>query len=535
MNLNRRILIFAGIVLPVILVAVYSYLHIRQSTIERIYEERRSVASLSAHVLQEKLDRVTDLGLSFSTRPVVCERVDKQDWDGSIDLMKKVRGDFPYIDRVLITDTTGTLMADEPHSPELKSKSYAQRDWYKGFRKTGKPYLSEVYKRSEPPREIVTAFAAPIKNEAGKVRGILVLQVNIDKLLTWCKSIRVGGTGFLYVVDQKGHLAINPQYEGSDSIIDYSSVLGVQKALRGEKNVEILYNTKEKENRLVAYEQIPGYGWAVIVTEEEGAAFSVNNNLKYITIIYSFAILLACGFAYFITREMNLRKKAEAALANLNAELEQKVNERTEALQKSELRYRSLFENMIEGFAYCKMMYENGQPTDFIYLDVNAAFENLTGLKNVVGKKVTEVIPGIKKDSPELFATYNRVALTGIPERFEVYLESIDMWFYIAVYSSEKEYFIAVFDVITQRKKTEQALQQLNIELEERVQQRTAQLETVNKELESFSYSVSHDLRAPLRAVNGYAQMLKEDYGTRLDGEANRVMNNITSNSKKMG
>ena len=61
------------------------------------------------------------------------------------------------------------------------------------------------------------------------------------------------------------------------------------------------------------------------------------------------------------------------------------------------------------------------------------------------------------------------------------------------------------------------------------------QLESVNKELESFSYSVAHDLRAPLRAVHGYAQMLKEDFITQLDPEANRVMNNIMHYAKKMG
>jgi signal transduction histidine kinase len=71
--------------------------------------------------------------------------------------------------------------------------------------------------------------------------------------------------------------------------------------------------------------------------------------------------------------------------------------------------------------------------------------------------------------------------------------------------------------------------------LENKVIERTAQLEAVNKELEAFSYSVSHDLRAPLRAVNGYAQILKEDYGAQLDPEANRIMNAIMSNAHMMG
>jgi len=72
-------------------------------------------------------------------------------------------------------------------------------------------------------------------------------------------------------------------------------------------------------------------------------------------------------------------------------------------------------------------------------------------------------------------------------------------------------------------------------DMEKKVIERTAQLETINKELESFSYSVSHDLRTPLRAVNSYAQMLSEDYSPKLDEEAKRLIDNIKYNATKMG
>ncbi len=65
------------------------------------------------------------------------------------------------------------------------------------------------------------------------------------------------------------------------------------------------------------------------------------------------------------------------------------------ALRESEEHYRSLFDNMLNGYAYCQMLFEEGEPRDFIYLNVNHAFETLTGLKKVIGKKVSEVIPGI--------------------------------------------------------------------------------------------------------------------------------------------
>ena len=117
-----------------------------------------------------------------------------------------------------------------------------------------------------------------------------------------------------------------------------------------------------------------------------------------------------------------------------------------EALRHSEQRFRSLFENMLDGFAYCKILLDdNGRPVDFVYLEVNDAFETLTGLTNVVGKKVTEVIPGINESQPDLLERYGRVALTGEPDRFEIELKAIGIWFSISAYSPEKGYFIAGF------------------------------------------------------------------------------------------
>jgi len=127
------------------------------------------------------------------------------------------------------------------------------------------------------------------------------------------------------------------------------------------------------------------------------------------------------------------------------------------AARESELRYRGLFEHMHEGLAYCEMIFEDGQPRDFIYLAVNASFGLLTGLQDVVGKRVSQAIPGILESDPELIRTYGRVASTRIPEAIEVWVEALQMWFSISLYSPEQSRFIAIFDVITERKRAELA------------------------------------------------------------------------------
>ncbi|TSA33965.1 MAG: PAS domain S-box protein [Verrucomicrobiaceae bacterium] len=109
------------------------------------------------------------------------------------------------------------------------------------------------------------------------------------------------------------------------------------------------------------------------------------------------------------------RDQAEATLKlvaeRASGELERLLAET--ALRESEETYHRLFENMAEGCSYCRMIFEDGRPQDWIYLSVNSAFETLTGLKDVAGKRVTEVIPGIRENDRELFETYARVSQTG--------------------------------------------------------------------------------------------------------------------------
>jgi len=155
-----------------------------------------------------------------------------------------------------------------------------------------------------------------------------------------------------------------------------------------------------------------------------------------------------------------------AGLRQRNTELATSETERKraeEALRESERKYRSLFEQMLNGFAYCKIIVdENNKPIDFAYLEVNDAFERLTGLRkeDVIGRKITELIPGIKESHPELFSIYGKVALTGEETKFNIYFKPLAIWLTISVHSPQRGYFAAVFENITERKWAEEALSQ---------------------------------------------------------------------------
>lgn len=97
------------------------------------------------------------------------------------------------------------------------------------------------------------------------------------------------------------------------------------------------------------------------------------------------------------------------------------------------------------------------------------------------------------------------------------------------------KYFTVILRDITERQQAEDTLRSLNAELEQRVVERTTHLAAINKELEAFSYSVSHDLRAPLRTLNGFSQALEEDYGNQLDDEGKGYLQRIRTASRRMG
>ncbi len=131
------------------------------------------------------------------------------------------------------------------------------------------------------------------------------------------------------------------------------------------------------------------------------------------------------------------------------------------AAEESEKRYRSLFENMLEGFAHCELLLDDhGRPIDFVYLDVNHAFAKLTGLQNVVGRRFTEIIPWSEDSHPELLERYGRVVLSGAPESFEIEIKALGKWFLVSAYGAGKGCFGVTFENITERKQIEQTLRE---------------------------------------------------------------------------
>ncbi|KKK45609.1 hypothetical protein LCGC14_0998090 [marine sediment metagenome] len=140
------------------------------------------------------------------------------------------------------------------------------------------------------------------------------------------------------------------------------------------------------------------------------------------------------------------------------------ISERRQArrtILKAEEDYKKLFNSMVAGFAHHKVIFDdNGKPIDYVFLEINPAFEKFTGLQKdlIIGKKVTEALPGIVDSDFDWIGYYGEVSLTGERKSFEQYFEPLDKWYSVEVYSSEKGYFTVIFTDITRIKRTEQEL-----------------------------------------------------------------------------
>ncbi len=225
---------------------------------------------------------------------------------------------------------------------------------------------------------------------------------------------------------------------------------------------------------------------------------------------------------------------------NIRDITERKRDEKT--LRQNEERYRTLFNSIDEGFCVVEMLFdESGRASDYRFLEVNPSFEKQSGLREATGKRVRELVPDFEAD---WFEILGKVALTGKPVRFENEAKALKRWFDVYAFrlgGPQSRKLAILFTNITGRRQTEEALavaldrlSNRATQLESLVVERTARLQESVGELGAYSYSIAHDMRAPLRAMRGFSTILLENYAANLDAEGREYLEKINTAAGRM-
>lgn len=221
---------------------------------------------------------------------------------------------------------------------------------------------------------------------------------------------------------------------------------------------------------------------------------------------------------FILSIDITERKKAEAAILS------------------AEANYREIFEKASDAIYVLDI--ETGQ-----ILEINQRATEITGHNKheLIKRDPNLLMTGDPNYTQAQSQVYMQKAASGQPQLFDWIIKKADgthSWIEVNLTKANiagEERILSFFREINDRKKAQEEVLKLNEQLEQKVITRTEQLRKTNEELEAFSYSVSHDLRAPLRGIIGFTNILEEDYSSKLDDEARRITAVIKNNTIKMG
>ncbi len=262
--------------------------------------------------------------------------------------------------------------------------------------------------------------------------------------------------------------------------------------------------------------------------------------LLLILVIYIIILIINLKKVERIKQQLSLSHKelsrlyedltaSEEELRMQNSELIQTQQE----LSESEECYRQLYEKMLNGYFVFEPVFDAQKNLkDMKFVELNPSFKNhiKIDIPDLAGKTWREAFNFNNPDLP----IYQTVVETGKPQQFETYYSDGNEYYWVNAFKIKDNQVGVVFDNITNYKMAIREVRKLNSQLEERVRERTQELQSAVNQLESFTYTVTHDLKSPLRAIKSYIRIILEDYGKNLNKQMAEMLSNVSSISKEM-
>lgn len=271
---KSRLVIILAVMVPYVLVTGYNLVAYQNVLRAEVYGHRTAVVELAERLVTTKMDRLKELAVSYAARPDVIQyaKAGKSDETNPV-LGEPVRSNPDIIGVVFITPD-GRNLAVFPPDPEVIGGVRTERQWYKDIVASGRPVVSEVFKRGIHPQVNIVSVVVPIRDEQNSIVGYLGFQVSLQRISSWFTDIDVGTGGYIYVVDQVGHLIVHPKFDLTNDLVDFSAEPVVIELLNGKSGSMVNFSEAEKEEELSTYTQVPGYRWGIVFQQPERNAFA---------------------------------------------------------------------------------------------------------------------------------------------------------------------------------------------------------------------------------------------------------------------
>ncbi len=513
---------------PLVVLAVLS-IQIGSGALRAQVDDRlTSSADLSAGFVGVLMQDALDVTSAFATGPLLRAAV--IDGGRSPEDFGVIRGRLAQLQSAVsgsnaafIVDPAGTLTDIQPLDPAVVGRNFSQRDWYTGVLAKRAPYLSEAYVSALVGNPLVVAVAAPVFADNSEAQPLAILVVNIPTkaIQDFTDQHRAAGEFSLTVVDQRGNLVAGPGVSGG-ALHFVGGDPRVKAALAGHSGVGEL--TSGGRRTISAYSPIPLRRWALLAQVDRELALAdarrLQTNVLVLTGILS--LIIAAGLAMTAVN-LAQRRRAVHELREQGQQRQQILDGLPVGVFVVDTDGRRQYANRVADELLGPGLTPGAAPAQLsevyqIYVE---------GTNDVYARRqlpLARALTGeyVRSDDIEIARADGRAAL-------EVWASPI--------YSEDGRQIAALeaFLDVTDRKRTQSELARLNSELELRVKNRTAELAASNQELEAFTYSVSHDLRAPLRAMAGFASKLREKTESGPDPELSRYALRIAVNAQRMG
>lgn len=533
------VLLFSALALVIVLLGWGIYAQQAQRFREQENAKLIAIAELKAHQIGNWLAERTSNAEVLQGGDLQAEVLNHWLATGDAAAQKKIEDHFSsfvkayHYQSLVLLDAQGTirLQVGEPHLVTQELRHAAARAWREKHVVMTDLYLADL----QPPEHTHLDFVVPAIGTKGIV---LALRANPNQFLypliqSWPIPSASAET-VLVRRDGDQVLFLNELRHRKGAALKLHLPLSMAPTLPAARAVSAGgHGTLEGQDYrqapvIAAYHDVPGTGWSVIAKVDREELLMP---LRDYALVIAVAVLVAIAAAAMAMFYLFHRREEAHRFALQEIRLQD-----MEALRESEERFRATFEQAAVGIAHVA--------PDGHWTRVNQR------LCDILGYTMEELLQHTFQDIThpgdlEAERGFERQMLAReishyAMEKRYIRKDGSIVWTDLTVSlvwdaTDTPKYFIWVIEDISQRKAIQEELDDYREQLEQRVAERTDQLQAAYTDLESFSYSVSHDLRAPLRAIDGFAAILREDYAPQLDDEGKRLFQVVSDNARKMG